>query len=125
MKNYKRLLLILVVPFLLMILVNEFMRTTLKDKPYSISGITAMNSAVPTKEKCNWNCHNNTKYCKQHHVKLVKPYFNVVDPVYFGMIGLLASTGNYGLANIIFLVILWPLFMAVLLAKVINGFLKK
>ena len=100
-----------------MILTNEIVRPTIKEKPYSLQGVTAMNSSIQTKDKCTWNCAANTTYCKQNHVKYVKQYFEIIDPIYFGIIRLLAATGNYGLANIIFLVILWPLVMYYLLIK--------
>lgn len=110
----------MVLPFLMMVIVNELVRPSLKEKPYSSHGVTAMNSAKVDKGKCSWNCHNDTNYCKQNHVKLLKDYFEYTDPVYFGIIHLLKSTGNYGLANIVFLVILFPLIMYILLIKSID-----
>lgn len=109
MKKHIRNLAILVSPFLLMIIVNEVVRPTIKEKPYSKHGITAINSAGRNTEKCTWICHNNTTYCKEKHVKYLKNYYAYTDTIYFGIISLLANTGNYGLANIIFLVILLPL----------------
>ncbi|MDT8415922.1 MAG: hypothetical protein RQ735_11170, partial [Flavobacteriaceae bacterium] len=72
MKKYIRNLSILILPFLLMIMVNEVIRPTIKEKPFSSHGITAMNSAVKVTEKCSWICHNNTTYCKKNHVKYLK-----------------------------------------------------
>lgn len=118
--RYIRNLIILTAPFLLMVLVNETVRPTIREKPYSQVGITAINSVIQTPDKCTWNCHNNTTYCKQHHVKLMKPYFSIVDPIYFGIITLLQLTGGYALANIIFLVILWPLLMFFLLTGILD-----
>lgn len=103
-----------------MVVVNEFMRDTIKEKPYSAHGITAINSADRTVEKCTWICHNNTSYCKKKHVKYLKPYFGLTDVLYFGVIDLLYSTGNYGLANIVFLVILMPLILWFLLIRSAN-----
>ena len=103
-----------------MMVINELVHPTIKEKPYTINGITAMNSSIKTPEKCSWNCHNNTNYCKQNHVKLPKSSFLFIDPIYFGIISLLQLTGGYALANIIFLVILAPLFFYVLLIKSIN-----
>ena len=40
--------------------------------------------------------------------------------LYFGTISLLAKTGNYGLANIIFLVILLPLLIWFFIIKSLN-----
>ena len=117
MTKYLRNIAILISPFLFMVLINELIRPGIKENPYSKSGITAINSAIQTKDKCSWNCHNNTTYCMENHVKLMKPYFKYLDPIYFGMIRLLFATGNYGLANIILLVVLWPLLMFLLLMK--------
>lgn len=103
-----------------MILINEIVRPTIKEKPYSIGRITAINSSTQTKEKCSWACHNNTTYCKENHVKLSNRYFKTLDPVYFGIIKLLKSTGNYALANIIIFVIIFPLLMVYLLIKSLN-----
>lgn len=111
MKKHIRNLTILIFPFLFMIIVNESTRPTIKEKPYSKFGITAINSVDKNTEKCTWICHNNTTYCKENHVKYLKKYSPYTDTIYFGIISLLASTGNYGLANIIFLVILLPLLM--------------
>ena len=113
-------LIIILTPFLFMILVNELMRPGIHEKPYSIKGITAMNSNIRTVDKCSWNCHNDTRFCMDHHTAVLRPYFNIVNPFYFGMIYLLGATGNYGLANILFLVILWPLTMIILLVKTLN-----
>ncbi len=120
MKKVLRNVFIFISPFLIMISVNELSRTGIREKPYTKSGIVAINTAIQTKDRCSWNCHNNTTYCKENHVKLMKPFFKFVDPIYFGMIKLLFATGNYGLANIIFLVVLWPLLMFFLLIKSIQ-----
>ena len=101
-------------------MINEFVRLNTIEEGYNKQVVTAINSAKKQKEKCSWICHNNTNYCKENHVKLAKPYFDKIDPIYFGIINSLKSTGNYGLANIIFLVILLPLIMYVLLAKSIS-----
>lgn len=42
------------------------------------------------------------------------------DKIYFGAIGALRSTGNYGAANVIFLVILFPLIIWYSLVKIID-----
>lgn len=119
-KNSIRNLAILILPFLIMILVNEFVRLNIKDTPCSIQGITAINSLDRVKDRCTWICHNQTIYCKQNHVKLNKKYFVITDKLYFGLINLLGSTGYYGLANILFLAIFFPVLMWLLLIKSIN-----
>ena len=119
---------ILILPFLGMIMINELVRLKTSEEGYNkqgkwglaIEGVTAINTAKKLEEKCTWICHNNTNYCKENHVKLAKPYFDKIDPIYFGIIDSLRSTGNYGLANIIFLVIILPLIMYILLVKSIS-----
>lgn len=108
MKRLTRNILILISPFMLMVLVNEVTRSKIKESPYKAFGITAINSSRLLTEKCTWACHNNTEYCKTHHVKYLKPYFIFTDFFYYGVIAALKSTGNYGAANIILLVLLIP-----------------
>lgn len=107
-------------PYLLMIIINEAYRPTIKEKPYSLRGITAINSDVRTPDKCTWAAHSDTAYCKQNHVKLLKNHMETTDKIYFGAIGALRSTGNYGAANVIFLVILFPLIIWYSLVKIID-----
>jgi len=103
-----------------MILINEIIRPAIKEEPYSKSGITAMNSDDRISDKCTWICHNETAYCKENHVKCLKPHFKFTDPVYFGVIGMLQSTKKYEAANIIFMVVLIPLLIWFLLIKSLN-----
>lgn len=119
MKRFIRNVLIILLPFLFMVLINEAVRTKNK-KPYKINEITAINSAKYLPKKCTWVCHNNTTYCKTHHVKYLKPYYAITDVFYFGVISALASTGNYGAANIIFLVFLFPLTILYFIIKSIE-----
>lgn len=107
-----------------MIVVNEFVRFNTKEIGYKKQGITAINSAKKSKDRCSWVCHNDSDYCTANHVKFAKPYFKIIDPLYFGIIHSLKATGNYGLANLIFLVILIPLIMYFLLVKSISVELK-
>lgn len=118
----KRILYFLIVlfPFFIMIITNEIVRFNKAEKGYTRRGIVAINSVEKTVDKCSWNCHNDTQYCKKNHVKYVKLHFDKIDPIYFGIISLLKSTGNYGLANIVFLVLLFPLIMFLLLTKIID-----
>ncbi len=111
---------ILIFPFLGMTTVNEFVRLHTKVEGYNRQGIIAINPVKKLKERCSWACHNDTNHCKEEHVKLANPYFDKIDPIYFGIINTLKSTGNYGLANIIFLVILLPLLLFLLLVKSVN-----
>lgn len=109
MKNATRIILLLISPYLFIILINEFIRPWINETPYTAFGITAMNSAERIPNRCTWECHNNTTYCMEHHVHVMKPVMKITNLFYFGLIGVLAATGNYGLANIIFLVFLIPL----------------
>lgn len=109
MKTILRNILILAAPFLIMIVVNEIYRPTIKETPYSMMGITAMNSALRMEHKCSWICHNDTRYCQQYHTTFMGKNFHQTDPIYYGAIGLLMSTGAYGPANILVFVIIFPL----------------
>jgi hypothetical protein len=120
MKIFIRYILIFISPFILLALINEVIRIKIKAKPYSAHGIEAINSNEYNSEKCTWACHNNTSYCKTHHVKYLKPFYAVTDVFYFGVIAVLASTGNYGVANIIFLVFLFPITILYLFIKSLN-----
>lgn len=120
MKRFIRNTLILLFPFLFMVLINEAVRPNIKEQPYTALGTIAVNSAKYLPKKCTWVCHNNTTYCKAHHVKYLKPFYAITDLFYFGVIGLLASTGNYGAANIIFLVFLFPLTILYFIVKSID-----
>ncbi|MFY9311037.1 MAG: hypothetical protein WAQ28_18485 [Bacteroidia bacterium] len=92
-----------------------------EQRGYKTKGIMAINSDEANPLKCTWNCHNNIMHClSNHRIKLLKPYLNIISPVYMGIIFLLKATGNYALANIVFLVVLWPLFMYFLLLKSIE-----
>ncbi len=120
MRKFSRNISILFLPFVLMVLINEAVRPKIKEKPYAAHGITAINSAEYLPEKCTWACHNKTGYCKTHHVKYLKPFYSITDVFYFGVIAILASTGNYGAANIIFLVFLFPITILYLIIKSLN-----
>ncbi len=108
---------LLMLPFLLMIIINEALRPTIKEKPFSQNNIIAINSALKLENKCSWACHNVENYCRNHHVKILKNYLHISDPIYFGTIQLLLSTGKYKTANVAILVIFIPLLMYLLLIK--------
>ena len=117
MKRIIRNTAILISPFLLMIVINEIVRPTIKEEPYSRYGTVAMNSDDKIANKCTWHCQNNTGYCKENHVKYLMPHFKYTDTLYFGMIHMLQSTKRYEAANIVFLVVLIPLLTWILLIK--------
>ncbi len=105
--------------FLLMVVINESMRNSFAPHNFSIYGVSPMNSGAYNLSKCTWACHDaTTLHCKVHHATSASPYFKWIDPIYFGMIGGLHATGNYGIANVILLVLAWPLIMSYLFIRV-------
>lgn len=111
---------ILILPFLFMVLINQSFKRINHKNSYTISGVNTLNPGEPDPDKCTWHCHNQTAYCKEHHVKYLKPYYFLTDIPYFGMITLLRSTGNYGLANTLILVVVIPLLTWYLFTKSLN-----
>jgi len=120
MKVFTRNILILISPFFFMFLINETLRIKVRESPYILNGINTINSSEFLQDKCTWACHNKTEYCKIHHVKYLKDFFKISDLFYFGVIASLRSTGNYGAANIIFLVFLFPITILYFIIKSIN-----
>ena len=121
MKKQALYCLILILPFLGMIIINEYFRAKTNEEGFTKYGVTAINSGEGFKHKCSFICHEATKnYCQVHHVKLEKPYVEKIDPIYYGIINSLHETDAYRLANLIILVIILPLIMYVLLVKSIS-----
>ena len=106
----------LLIPFVLMIMVNEIVRFK-NNNHYTSHGFTILNPTAPIKDKCTWNCHNNTAYCIKHHIKVIKPFIKFTNTIYFGEINALRSTGNYGLANILLFVIILPIWIYYFIVK--------
>jgi hypothetical protein len=115
-------ILLLIIPFLLIIIINEVSRPNIQGKPYKIFA-TAMNSVAKDMTRCTWMCHNEyeSDYCKNYHVKYLKNYFSYTDDIYNGIINLLKggtnSTYFYQITNVVFLVFLIPLIIWYLLTK--------
>lgn len=115
MKTIGRNFLIFISPILLVILINEYSKTQIKNMNNKLGNILTINPGSSNKIFCTWKCHNSTEYCKQYHVKLVENYFEFTDPVYFGIIQMLnggktGSTGSfYRWMNVIFLVLGIPI----------------
>lgn len=120
MKPLIRNLLIFLFPLVFIVSVNEYSRLQLEPTAYQSRGQATLNPASLDPEKCTWACHNDTGYCKAHHVNFDSSYFAFTDPLYFGMITLLKGFGNYGLANILILVLFVPLLIFFLLIKSLN-----
>ena len=123
MKKIFRNILILISPYLLMILLNEGVRPTINELGYERtikysnfkSTIIAINPKLKTHDVCSWRCHNSG--CKP---QLFKPVENYINPIYSSIISFLGSFGSYSIANILFLVLIWPLAMFYLLIKSID-----
>ncbi len=106
---------------MLMAVINELFRDPKLDNPHKSHGLETINPGTPINERCSWACHDDTSYCKTHHVKFDAAYFKYTDPLYFGMISVLKGFGNYGLANILLLVLFFPLLIYGLLIRSLNS----
>jgi len=113
-------ILILISPFIIMIIVNETYRLQKDDNIGFIDTFEVISPIKKHHKTCSWNCYYNTAYCKVHHVKYLKPFYKYIDPLYYAEIKFLHNFNNYKLANIIFMVILWPLIMYLLLINSLN-----
>ena len=124
MKKLFRNLGILIFPFVIMIAVNETVRYNIRGEQHlshSINGIKTINSKKNIKNECTWICYyQTTKVCKKKHVKYLTQYYKYTDGIYFGIIDSLHNTGNYKLANIIFLVVLFPFLIWTFIIKSLN-----
>jgi hypothetical protein len=109
----------LLIPLLVLISVNAVSTNKERKNRVEILGVISQNSKTCNPNRCSWACYENTEYCKKHHVKHLKNSFSFTDPIYFGMIKFFKSLGNYAVANILFLVLLWPLLMYILLVRVL------
>ena len=70
--------------------------------------------AVKHTPQCGWECYQKTSaVCLQEHAGLPASFRESIRLPYFGMIALLAGTGDYFGANLLFLALLWPLLMSV------------
>ncbi len=92
----------------------------MKEKIHSGYSISVINSIDKNADKCTWICHDNTRFCKENHVKYLHPFYKYTDTAYFGIINLLQKMGNYRLANVIILIILVPLFIWFFIIKSLN-----
>ena len=102
---------------------NESFRQKTYYKSFKKIQIQTINPSRVINDKCSWACHDSNNYCKDHHIK----YNSIkrIDFLYNGIIRFLKSGVtnvegfNYALNNIIFLVVLWPLWMIYLFMRVI------
>lgn len=120
LKDVSIYLIILLLPYLMVVAVNEYSRPGLTGYYNSKYDARGMNTATASKQVCSWKCFFDTGYCKRHHVKYLHRYYDVIDPIYFGIIDFLHRAGNYGATNLIFLVFGWPLLMYFLLIRILQ-----
>jgi hypothetical protein len=111
---------VLLLPLLVIVSVNELYRLRVGTNNYTRLTTPAINPTQGKSDECTWMCHDNTNYCKAHHVRLASNHIAVIDPLYFGIINGLKATGSYGLANILVLVILIPGLVYLLFIKAIK-----
>lgn len=122
MKRFGYSLIIVLLPFVIMAVVNESCRPNIQG--HTVLGVSTINPKKFSKNTCSWACHNNTFKCIQNHSTWSKGYQSRINVIYFGIINFLSSFGNYGLANLVFLVTLWPTLMFTLFLKTANNFIK-
>ena len=120
MKRQFRNITILLFPFIAVIALNELVRPTMEEEGYRLENLVAINSDSKNVNKCSWACHNATIYCKENHLAIIDKENGWTDMLYFGLMSALKATGNYGLANILILVILMPLVLYFLTIKCID-----
>jgi len=114
-------ILILIAPFIVMVIINEFERPKIKNNSNRYHGAMTINPSGFNPQKCTWECHHHTSsYCQIHHVKFLKPFYKVTDTPYYFVIQTLRGSGNYGIANIVFLVLLFPFTILYFLIKSLN-----
>ncbi len=119
MQTFLKSILLLSILFSLMIFTNESQRGSIDLHYFKIYGSSTMNSAENNLVSCTWACHNNTTHCKKHHATTIASYFEWIDPLYFGIINGLKKTENYGLANVVLLVVAWPLWMCYIFIRIL------
>jgi len=108
---------ILLLPFLLMIAVNEAMSNQANTR----KGKTVINSSLKKKDRCTWACHDFTLiHCAVHHVKWFKSYAQSGQSFYYTLLRKLRETNRYALANIFLFVIAGPLAIWYLLIRSLN-----
>ncbi|PQV51222.1 hypothetical protein CLV33_101144 [Jejuia pallidilutea] len=114
-------LILFILPFVIVVIVNESVRPTIEKEGFEFRGVQTINPKSTSLYKCSWNCYfETTKHCKAYHTTFLKPYFKHIDPIYFGIIKSMHSGNSYQLMNVIFLVVLIPLIIFFLLFRSIE-----
>lgn len=116
---------VLLLLVILMVGFNLTMKSVHKETdPFSMGGVKAYNSKNIDPDQCTWHCSLSTNYCKENHVSILKDHFSWTDRLYFGIISGLMSINfgfspeyNYGIANLLILVLLIPLIIIYFFTK--------
>jgi hypothetical protein len=131
----KKGLLLLLLPFVIMIIINEGCRLLNREQnPYMLTclhiKVKAINSDEQNSDKCTWNCHNNTtKYCIVHHVKAKSLIMAENKQLYFGSIKFLKIFGAYtsttifdayAVTNILVYILVFPLWIWFWIIKILK-----
>jgi len=116
---------VLLFPYIIMLIVNE--TVYMKSFTKTIFGyhVETHNPHNFSKTQCTWSCHHNTSLCEKHHIK--HQSIKKIDIIYDKIISLLYTGGSgfYAINNIIFLVLLWPLWMLYMFIRVCLSFKNK
>ncbi len=114
----------LILPFLVMIIINENYSPTVANTTHKYIGVKTQNSNILDRKLCSWACHN-TMICQVQHTSKWPDFIEKpMGAIYVGIIRSLRSTGDYSGANVLFLVILWPLIMYVMLIWIMRNSLR-
>ena len=118
MSNSLKITILFLFPFLTIFIVNESVRYVNKLKHNNTYKI---NTSIENPNKCTWTCHNNTSYCKKNHVKMNKNDLAKTESIYWGIISMLKSTGNYKIANLILFLVLFPISIWLLIINILSA----
>ncbi len=117
------LLIPLFVAWTIMIVVNESTRLLVNSNSELLKGEKIFTSEK-FEDKCSWSCHNKTTdHCLKKHQGLSPEFRDIVNSPYFGIIEVLKSGSlGYRNNNIIYLVVLWPLFISMMIVSVYRNY---
>lgn len=98
--------------FGIMVAVNETVRHNVPSHKYKYKGIHTIHSDASLKDRCTWKCHNEditqVRWCRKNHLMMDPVMLAVTDIPYEGVVHTLMGMGNYPLANILLLVLIFP-----------------
>ena len=124
MKNFRLYLAIALVPFFVVIVVNELTKPEIPFLVRNKSGMEkfhAYNSEEKFINKCSWDCNAECMHKCKNRINV-----GAIQYTYEEIIKFNGSTDqlNYKAMSILFLVVLWPIFMYVLIVQNIRLYLK-